>query len=96
MAARLSGGWRRRVPAGPRRRFWQHQKRPKWCRFIPALTVRGARAIARQSGQRMPVEDSYIATTARRQVMMIAISIDWDFGVLESKYLIEMQCRFTT
>jgi hypothetical protein len=40
MAARLSGGWRRRVPAGPRRRFWQHQKRPKWCRFIPALTRR--------------------------------------------------------
>jgi hypothetical protein len=38
MAARLSGGWRRRVLAGPRRQFWQHQNRPKWCRFIPALT----------------------------------------------------------
>jgi hypothetical protein len=27
------------VPAGPRRRFWQHQNRPGWCYFIPALTI---------------------------------------------------------
>ena len=26
------------MPDGRRRRFWQHQNRPKWCRFIPALT----------------------------------------------------------
>jgi hypothetical protein len=37
-AAGLAGGWRRRVSAGPRRRFWQHQNRPEWRHFIPALT----------------------------------------------------------
>ena len=39
MAAGLSGGWRRRVPAGQRCRFWQHQNRPEWRRYIPALTA---------------------------------------------------------
>ncbi len=29
----------RRVPAGGHRRCWQRQNRPKWRRFIPALTV---------------------------------------------------------
>jgi hypothetical protein len=36
--APLAGGWRRRVPAGRRRRSWQRQKRLKWRHFIPALT----------------------------------------------------------
>jgi len=39
MAVRLSGRWRRRLPADHRRRFWQRQNRPNWCHFIPALTV---------------------------------------------------------
>jgi len=43
MAARLAGGWRRRVPSGPRRRFWQHQNRTEWRRFIPALTLKKER-----------------------------------------------------
>jgi len=36
--APLTGGWRRRVPAGLRRRCWQRHNRLKWRHFIPALT----------------------------------------------------------
>ena len=36
--APLPGGWRRRVPAGHRRRCWQRQNWLKWRHFIPALT----------------------------------------------------------
>src|SRR5437763_1143260 len=39
-------------------------------------------------GQRMPVEDSYIAATARRYGLTIATGNDRDSGVLESRCLI--------
>jgi hypothetical protein len=66
VAARLSGGWRRRVPAGPRRRFWQHQNRPKWCRFIPALTVITAHVPSRESYRSVQNQEGRRKLLARR------------------------------
>src|SRR5262245_51255689 len=44
-----------------------------------------------KAGQRMPVEDSYIAATARRHRLTIATGNDHDFRRLASKYLTRLK-----